>query len=150
MSSFTLQELSESKDLIAIQERTVKFQEVDAAGTIFFPRILEYFADNYNGLLEKAGLDVPRMLKERTLAAPLAHAEATFLHPLFFGDRVEVEIRRTRLGKTSVTIGHRLVKDGRTMAIGTTAHVFVDGKTFKKAEVPPELVGYLKPFQRDA
>ena len=101
-------------------------------------------------LLEKAGLDVPRMLKERTLAAPLAHAEATFLHPLFFGDRVAVEIRRARLGKTSVTIGHRLVKDGRTMAIGTTAHVFVDGKTFKKAEVPPELVGYLKPFQRDA
>lgn len=122
----------------------MRFQEVDAAGTVFFPRVLEYFADNYLQLLQLAGLDVPRMLRERSGAAPLAHAEASFVAPLFFGDAVSVELVRARVGGSSVTFGHRLLKDGKLAAFGTTVHVFVDGWTFQKAPVPAALAEWLR------
>lgn len=120
--------------------RTVKFQEVDAAGTIYFPRVLEYFADAYLLVLERAGLDVPAMLRDKTLAAPLAHAEADFLRPLFFGDVVDVEVLALQVGKTSATFGHR-IRDvrGRAAAVGRTVHVFIDPETFQPTAVPPGL-----------
>jgi 1,4-dihydroxy-2-naphthoyl-CoA hydrolase len=130
---------ADSAPLVTMR-RTVKFQEVDAAGTIYFPRILEYFADAYMLVLEKAGLDVPGMLRDKTLAAPLAHAEADFLRPLFFGDVVDVEVLVLEAGKTSATFGHR-IRDakGKPAAVGRTVHVFIDPKTFQPTAVPAGL-----------
>lgn len=135
-----------AQEPIITTERRVRFQDVDAAGTVFFPRMLEYFADAYGELLANAGLDIPRVLRERTLAIPLAHAEADFLAPLFFGDTMRVEVVKARVGERSVTFGHRILKlggDAAAAAIGTTVHVFVDGKTFKPTPVPDALRAYL-------
>jgi YbgC/YbaW family acyl-CoA thioester hydrolase len=144
-SPFDAELLRTQAEVLYAERRRVRFQDVDAASTIYFPRVLEYFADAYLGLLTAAGIDVPRMLKERTAAAPLRHAEADFLEPLFFGDEVEVEVVAAKLGRSSVSFGHRLKNAaGRAAAIGYTAHVFVDGKTFQPIEVPKELAVYLE------
>lgn len=144
--SFTKEEIEASPTVLSFEDRVVKFQDVDAAGTIYFPKVLEYFADNYLALLTRAGLDVPKMLRTREGAAPLAHAEASFFLPLFFGDAVRVEIRCAKVGTSSVSFGHRLVKDGKTTSIGTTVHVFVDAK-FQKANVPEGLAAHLRALQ---
>ena len=144
--SFAKEEIESSTTVLSFEDRTVKFQDVDAAGTIYFPRVLEYFADNYLALLTTAGLDVPRMLRTREGAAPLAHAEASFFLPLFFGDQVRVEIRCAKVGTSSVTFGHRLAKANQTAAIGTTVHVFVDAE-FRKANVPAGLAAHLMALQ---
>lgn len=129
-----------SAPALASMRRTVKFQEVDAAGTIFFPRVLEYFADAYMEVLIKAGLDVPGMLRDKKLAAPLAHAEADFLRPLFFGDVVDVEVVALQAGKTSATFGHR-IRDakGKAAAVGRTVHVFIDPVSFRPTPIPAGL-----------
>ena len=145
-ASFTREELESSTTVLSFEDRTVKFQDVDAAGTIYFPKVLEYFADNYLTLLTRAGLDVPRMLRTREGAAPLAHAEASFFQPLFFGDAVRVEIRCVKVGSSSVSFGHRLAKGDQTAAIGTTVHVFVDAQ-FQKANVPERLAAHLRALQ---
>jgi 1,4-dihydroxy-2-naphthoyl-CoA hydrolase len=138
-SAFENSEIVEATTVFAGESRTVRFQDVDAAGTIYFPRVLEYFGDVYLALLTKAGLDVPGMLRRKEMAAPLAHAEADFLSPLFFGDAVEVELVKAKLGRTSATFGHRIKKAGVVTSVGTTVHIFVDGGTFKPIEVPSGL-----------
>jgi YbgC/YbaW family acyl-CoA thioester hydrolase len=120
-------------------QRTVKFQDVDAAGTVFYPRVLEYFADVYMEALRVSGLDVPRMLREKTMAAPLAHAEADFMRPMFFGDEVDVEVVALEVGKTSASFGYRIRKGHEVAAVGQTVHVFVDGQAFKPIDAPAEL-----------
>lgn len=130
---------------IVSQRRVVRFQDVDAAGTIFFPRVLEYMADAYQEVLERAGIDVPRILRDRVMAAPLAHAEADYLAPMLFGDAVEVEVVCARIGSKSVTFGHRIKKGDTVAAVGATVHVFVDGETFQPIGVPDALRTYLAP-----
>ncbi|NUP04623.1 MAG: acyl-CoA thioesterase [Polyangiaceae bacterium] len=132
----------EKKPIIE-QLRAVKFQDVDAAGTIFFPRVLEYMADVYQELLARAGIDVPRVLREKTLAIPLVHAEADFVTPLFFGDQATVQVLVARVGTKSVVFGHRIKKGDAVAAIGSTVHVFVDGATFRPTAVPDALRDYL-------
>jgi YbgC/YbaW family acyl-CoA thioester hydrolase len=139
-SPFERDVLANARDVLFTMRRAVRFQDVDAAGTIYFPRILEYFADAYVELLLGAGLDVPKLLKEKRWAAPLAHAEADFLRPLFFGDVVDVDVVALKVGKTSATFGHRLRDaSGKAAAIGHTVHVFVDPTTFQPIAVPKEL-----------
>lgn len=142
-AAWSREEIESATRVLHGERRRVRFQDVDAAGTIYFPRVLEYFGDAYLGLLTAAGLDVPTMLRERTGAAPLRHAEADFLRPLFFGDEVNVEVVRARLGESSASFGHRITKDGQLMSVGTTVHVFVDGRTFQKTPLPAALRSFV-------
>lgn len=143
--AFSREELVSATTALVTQRRCVRFQDVDAASTIYFARVLEYFGDAYLELLTAAGLDVPSMLRSRTLAAPLAHAEADYFAPLFFGDEVAVEVVRARLGKTSLCCGHRMTRvDGKVAAVGITVHVFVDGKTFQPEAAPEGLRRFIE------
>ena len=132
-----------------VMARAVRFQDVDAAGTVFFPRVLEYFSDAYLAFLDARGIDLPGDLARGEGRAPLAHAEADYLAPLHFGSAIAVEIVGARLGGTSFTLGYRITArhdEGRTLyAVGQTVHVFVDGQTFKPCAIPAEFRGALAP-----
>lgn len=136
-TGFAREELERGEALFS-QARSIRFQDVDAAGTVYFARVFEYFGDAYTGLLAHGGVDLPALLASGDTVAPLVHAEADYLSPLRFGDAVRVEIPRTRVGTSSIQIGYRIVTDrgGRLAAIGHTTHVFVDRNTFDKREVP--------------
>jgi YbgC/YbaW family acyl-CoA thioester hydrolase len=143
-SSFTREAIVSATATLHSERRSVRFHDVDAAGTIYFPRVLEYFSDAYLALITSAGMDVPDMLRNGGLAAPLAHAEADYFAPLFFGDTVDVDVVLARIGSTSVAFAHRLRKaDGRVAAVGQTVHVFIDTTSFKPVPIPETLTRYL-------
>lgn len=122
-------------------ERRVRFQEIDAAGTIYYSRVFEYFGDVYVDLLERGGVNVPRALAKRDWFAPLVHAEAEYLAPMRFGDAVVVHVVKVRCGKSAATIGYRIVSsEGQPLAVGHTVHVFVDGTTFRPCPLPPDVL----------
>lgn len=128
------------------QERTVRFQDVDAASTIFYPRVLEYFSDAYVAALGAAGLDLPALVVAGPWLAPIVHAEVDYASPLFFGDTVSVAVARMRLGKSALTVGYAIRKrDAATTlaATGWTAHVFIDRATFKPCPIPADVAAML-------
>lgn len=135
---FPREDLERAEQVLASQPRTVRFQEVDAAGTVFFPRILEYFADAYIDHLARAGVDLPGVMKKHDWVAPLVHAEADFLGPMRFGDAIVVEVVAAKVGGSSYSIGYRAraAEGGKILAVGHTAHVVVDGATFRPIPVP--------------
>jgi YbgC/YbaW family acyl-CoA thioester hydrolase len=123
------------------EQREVRFQDVDAAGLIFYPRALEYFHDAYVAFLAASGVSLPAVLRERSWAAPLRHAEARYKKPLRFGDRVEVALVRARLEPTEATLGWRIARtaDAAVCAIGQTCHVFVEAASLRRRELPAAL-----------
>jgi 1,4-dihydroxy-2-naphthoyl-CoA hydrolase len=145
MPSFPRETLLGAERALASQRRRVRFQDVDAAGTIYYARAFEYFGDVYLDLWVGAGLDVRGMLERRELAAPLIHAEADYLAPLRFGDDVSVEIVKAEVGTSSTTYGYRITKaGGEVAAIGETRHVWVDGKTFRPTPLPEALKRHIE------
>jgi 1,4-dihydroxy-2-naphthoyl-CoA hydrolase len=124
--------------------RRVRFQDVDAAGIIFYPRILEYMSDAYIAMMMSAGWDLPRELHTGTVGTPLVHAEADYLAPLRFGDEVSVEVVGVKVGETSFTVGYRVrMANGKVAAVGQTVHVCLDRATFKPQAIPEGLRGML-------
>ena len=139
-TGFTRDDLLAVERTLLTMARRVRFQEVDAAGTIYYSRVLEYFGDVYVELLERSGLGLPKILSERQWFAPLVHAEVDYLAPMRFGDNVVVAVTKGRAGSSAITVGYRITtEDKKPLAVGHTVHVFVDGATFRPCAVPEEV-----------
>ena len=129
-------------------ELAVRFQDVDAAGIIFYPRALELCHDAYVAFLEHVGLPLHEVLRGPWLA-PVRHAEADYLKPLRFGDKVEVALVgahfETMPNPTEVTLGFRVGRGTEAAILVQTIHTFVERKTFQRTGVPDELKKALAP-----
>jgi 1,4-dihydroxy-2-naphthoyl-CoA hydrolase len=137
--AFEIDELKRGEGRLATDRRSVRFQDVDAAGIVFYPRVLEYFSDAYMMALSERGLDMPGLIGRGELKLPLVHAEADYLLPLRFGDALDVDVLAAKLGDTSFSMGYRITTSGRVAAVGQTVHVCIDPVSFRPRHVPDEL-----------
>lgn len=145
-SAFSRDALLAVREPIHRMPRRVRFQEVDAAGTIYYSRVFEYFGDAYIDLLDRGGVSVPKVMAKQLWAAPLVHAEAEYLAPMRFGDHVVVEVATAACGTSSATVGYRITtEDGRVLGVGHTVHVFVDATTFRPCPIPADVRQALLP-----
>lgn len=117
----------------------VRFQDVDAAGLVFFARIFDYFHDSYVAFLRSRGVTLEEALNSGRWAAPLRHAEAEFLRPLRFGDPYVVTLERADLAETEFFLRYRIDRGHETACTGMTHHVSVDPATFRRAPLPTDL-----------
>lgn len=132
----------------------VLFQDIDAAGIVFFARFFEIFHDAYVEALRAGGCDLVTVLKEKQWAAPLVSAHADYRRPLRFGDEVVVEVAAVvpavasegdpskANSQRNIVVTYRVVaKNDSTQvyATGRTEHATVDLATFKRIAVPAVL-----------
>jgi 1,4-dihydroxy-2-naphthoyl-CoA hydrolase len=145
MFRFDRDELKRSVNHGYARERAIRFQDVDAAGIIFFARAFELCHDLYVEFLNDAGLPLHESL-QGPIIAPVRHAESDYLRPLRFGDRVEVALVAAQLGPaapaTEATFGFRISKlPAREPSILVqTIHTFVTRDRFERTEVPAAIV----------
>ena len=76
---------------------------MDAAGIVFFPRILAYCHDALAALLEAAHGGYSGLLMQRNVGLPTVHVDVDFMAPLRFGDTARIELLVARIGRRSVT-----------------------------------------------
>lgn len=122
-----------------VHRREVRFQDVDAAGIVFFPRLFEYFHDAYMAFYASVGVRIDEVIRARSWIVPLKHAEADYTRPLYFGDELEVSLATARLDGSKLVIGYLVTRGGDEVARGMTVHIFVDATTFARLEPPAEL-----------
>lgn len=101
----------------------VEFVDTDAGGRIHHTAALRWAERAEHQLLRAAGWGDLTSFPRRRVAAE-------FLAPLRFGDEVVVEIRPTALGRTSITYGWRVLREGQVCVEGsiTCVHVDDDGR----------------------
>ena len=138
MHRFDREELKRSSLHAFIDRRAIRFQDIDAAGIIFYPRVLEMFHDAYGSFLAFAGCPLADVVKAGQWIAPVRHAEADYFKPLRFGDEVDVEICRAHVTETEATLGYRVVRSvGQELCVvGQVVHTFVECATFERTPMP--------------
>jgi 1,4-dihydroxy-2-naphthoyl-CoA hydrolase len=138
MHRFDREELKRSSPNSFIDQRAIRFQDIDAAGIIFYPRVLEMFHDAYGSFLAFAGCPLAEVVKAGRWIAPVRHAEADYFKPLRFGDEVRVEICRAHTTETEAALGYRVTRTegGELCVVGQVVHTFVDCATFKRTPMP--------------
>jgi 4-hydroxybenzoyl-CoA thioesterase len=117
----------------------IRFGDIDHAGIVYYPRFLHYFhvaLEEFFG--QELKIDYPVLIDEYRIGLPTVHLEADWSRPLRYGDLIEVEVSVLKFGKTSITFGYRVFKQGEAepWTVGHNVTVCLDMDTFKKRDIP--------------
>jgi YbgC/YbaW family acyl-CoA thioester hydrolase len=119
---------------------TVPFQDIDAAGMVFYAHLFRYAHEAYEHFMQQSGCSLQQLLAEGSCLLPLVHAEADYRRPLRHADRLVIELRLQKLGRTSFTLGYRVLgEDQAEHASLATVHVALDRTTHQPMTLPDSL-----------
>ncbi len=84
--------------------RPIRWDEIDTAGLVYFPKVIALAHEAMERMLEEA---LPggyaRFVVGMKVGLPCVHVSSDFSGPLRFGDEVEVQSAVAKFGQTSVT-----------------------------------------------
>lgn len=132
--------------LIFRREVRIEWGDCDPAGIVFYPRYLAFFDANTAYLFESAGLPKLEMLQAYDIVGmPLVDVQAKFFMPSKFSDRITVESNVSQWRRSSLTIEHRILRDGKLAVQGHESRVWA-GKdpdrpgAIKARPIPQEII----------
>ncbi|OUL20330.1 1,4-dihydroxy-2-naphthoyl-CoA hydrolase [Nostoc sp. T09] len=129
--------------------RSVRFQDTDAAGVVYFANILGICHEAYEESLEVAGIDLKAFFSNPSVAFPIVHANVDFFRPIFCGDKLLVSLMPQKLGGEKFEIAYEIAIAEVIVAKAITRHVCIDVSSRSKQELPAEIVNWLETNRRD-
>jgi 4-hydroxybenzoyl-CoA thioesterase len=140
---------AESKSAYSFR-RPVHFEEIDAAGYVYFPRLVALAHEGIERLLyeDRPGGYAAFVVGQR-VGLPCVHVAADFSAPLRFGDDMTVELSVRKLGNSSVAFDVRIVRqDGVLCATIDYVCACTDLDGPKSRPLPTELREALAKYAR--
>lgn len=124
----------------------IEWGDCDAAGTVFFPRYLEYGDACTNALFKLAGLFKPVMIKTyNIIGIPLVDLRARFVVPSDFGDEVVYETSIIEWGRSSFLVQHKVFRPDGVLGLEIlerrvwVVRVSEDPVKFRSEPIPEEV-----------
>ena len=124
-----------------VHDRTVRFEDIDAAGIVFFARFSNYCHDAMERFFDELPGGYAALIVERKVGFPAVHVDSDFAAPLRYGDVARIEGTVTKLGTTSCHMHFKVMraKDGTLVATARHVHVCADLATMTKLPFPPDV-----------
>lgn len=122
-------------------ERHVKFEEVDAAGIVFFARFVAYAHDAMEHFFAGLKGGYAGLILERRVGLPAVHVEMSFSAPVRYGDGLRIETRVARVGNRSATLHYKMFRmsDGELSADLTHTVVTTDLTVLQSCDMPEDV-----------
>jgi acyl-CoA thioester hydrolase len=111
----------------------VRYGECDPQAVVFNAHFLAYFDIGITELF-RAAFGSYQAMVDRGVDFVVAEAGLRYHRPAHFDDELTLEIAVTRLGTTSITTSHRVLRDGELLVEGTLRHVLVELKRLVERE----------------
>jgi 4-hydroxybenzoyl-CoA thioesterase len=110
-----------------VNRRTLRIEwgQCDPAGIVFYPQYLIIFDTSTGWLFERTGLKPVEMRKKyKIVGMPIIEVGARFVIPCRFDDDVIVESEVSEWGRSSFTVRHRVLKEGKLAVEGFEKRVW--------------------------
>ena len=110
-----------------VNRRTLRIEwgQCDPAGIVFYPQYLIIFDTSTGWLFERTGLSPSAMRKKYGIVGmPVVYVGARFVMPCRFDDEVVVESEVSEWGRSSFTVRHRVLKEGKLAVEGFEKRVW--------------------------
>jgi YbgC/YbaW family acyl-CoA thioester hydrolase len=122
---------------------TVRFGDTDPAGLVYYPNVFHYLHEAMEEFFAaRCGITYHQLVARERIGFPTVNVQAEFLHPLVYGDVVEVMIKVDKIGQTSLTLDYALKKVGDQAVCATSrqVHVSMDLDTRRPVSIPQFLL----------
>ena len=126
--------------------RAIYLSDTDAAGVIYFANALNICHEAYEAWLVEIGINLRKMLTEKTIAIPIVHADIDFLRPIFYGDQLQINLEFKLIQDTEFMINYQIFRQeslDKPLAIAKTKHVCINPQTRSRTNLPEIITRYL-------
>ncbi|NMG60479.1 acyl-CoA thioesterase, partial [Geitlerinema sp. P-1104] len=122
-------------------QHTIHLEDTDAAGVVYFARLLSICHYAYEAAIAEAGVNLAQLLAEGDLAIPIVEAQIRFLAPLYLGDEVTIEVVPNIIKASQFQVNYTIAKLGsdRPVSQASTHHVCINPKTRQRQPLTPQL-----------
>ncbi len=128
-----------------IYQRTVHFQDTDAAGVVYFANVLAMCHEAYEESLAASGINLKSFFSNPTVAIPIVHASVDFLRPMFCGDQIFIHLMTKHLDSGRFELVYQMVAMADQMvAKAITRHACIDPISRNRKELPDEMMLWLQ------
>lgn len=130
--------------------RTIRFQETDAAGVVYFANVLSICHEAYEASLIASGIDARLFFSKGELAVPIVHATVDFLKPMYCGDRISLQLTPTQVNDSTFEIRYSVFcapsgqNENRLVSQALTRHVCIDPQAKTRTALSSELLNWLE------
>ncbi len=127
--------------------RTVRLEDTDAAGVVFFAKLLSICHEAYEESLLLAGIDLKKFFRDSNTAVPIVKANISFFRPLFAGDKLLINLKPQLLKDSEFEIAYAIFlaqSDRESAAIANTKHVCIDPTARVRQDLPAALLNWLE------
>jgi 1,4-dihydroxy-2-naphthoyl-CoA hydrolase len=126
--------------------RTVRFQDTDAAGVVYFANVLAMCHEAYEASLAASGINLKAFFSNFNMAIPIISAKVDFRRPMFCGEDLIIELTAQQLSDNEFEIVYQIfigdVKN-KPAAKAMTKHVCIDPETRKRQNFSAEMIEWL-------
>jgi 1,4-dihydroxy-2-naphthoyl-CoA hydrolase len=119
--------------------RTVRFQDTDAAGVVYFANVLTMCHEAFEASLAVSGFDLSVFFSNSAAAFPIVHASVDFFRPLFCGDSLSISLTPQKLENESFEVAYEVSVTEKVVAKALTRHVCIDRESRKRQELSMEM-----------
>ncbi|MDF5717093.1 MAG: thioesterase family protein [Rhizonema sp. NSF051] len=124
--------------------RTVRFQDTDAAGVVYFANVLAICHEAYEASLEASGIHLKDFFTHPSVAFPIVHASVDFFRPMFCGDRLAVKLMPQQFSGDRFEVTYEVIVAEVVVAKALTRHVCINTSSRSKRELPDEMRNWLE------
>ena len=127
----------------------VRYSEIDAQGVVFNAHYLTYFDVGHTEYMREMNFDYSGMVKETNVDFHLAKATVEYKQPIKFDTLMDVCVRVSRLGNSSMTLVFEIYEAGtdRLLASGENVDVCVNLATHKPVPIPEGFANVMRAFE---
>lgn len=123
----------------------VRYAECDPQGVVFNAHYLAYLDTGITELWREAVGGYQSMI-DQGIDMVVVETTLRFHTPARFDDLLRLEVEISRLGNTSISSAHRIMRDDELVLEASLHHVLVDLKTRSKTPIPDRIRSGLEPF----
>ena len=129
---------------------TVRFQDTDAAGVVYFANVLRICHEAYEVSLAASGINLKSFFTNSSVAFPIVHANVDFFRPMYCGDNLVISWLPEKIGSDKFEITYEMTVDEVIAAKAITRHTCIDVSIRSRQELPNYMNHWLETNHRDA
>jgi 4-hydroxybenzoyl-CoA thioesterase len=90
----------------------LRFDDVDGAGIVYYPRFLHLCHATFEDFFDACGpYSYPALIREKRLGFPTVHLEGDFKAPLAYGDTARVTLAVLHVGTSSMKMHYEIFRE---------------------------------------
>lgn len=139
--------------IIFTHRRTVRFQDTDAAGVVYFANVLSMCHEAYEASLSAAGIDLKAFFQGESVLLPIVHAEIDYAQPMFCGEEYLISVSPILLSPDKFENRYQISAAppepdqeaaATVIAQAVTLHLCIDAKTRKRRALSADVRHWLE------